>query len=53
MYSTTNIKLVIKQAQRDEQGMWHVWGSGETRTRLWWGELREREHLEDLGVDGG
>ena len=27
-------------------------GSGEARTRLWWGELSEREHLEDVGVDG-
>jgi hypothetical protein len=20
--------------------------------RVWWGRLKEREHLEDLGVDG-
>jgi hypothetical protein len=20
--------------------------------RFWWGDLRERDHLEDLGVDG-
>ena len=33
--------------------MWHVWGSAEAHARLWWGELREREHLEELGVDGG
>ena len=31
--------------------MWRVW---ETRGayRVWWGDLRERDHLEDLGVDG-
>jgi len=22
------------------------------RTRFWWGNLRERDHLEDLGLDG-
>jgi len=31
--------------------MWHVFGRGEVRT-VWWGNLRERDHLEDLGVDG-
>jgi len=25
---------------------------GEVHRGLWWGELRERNHLEDLGVDG-
>ena len=22
------------------------------RRRFWWGELRERDHMEDPGVDG-
>jgi hypothetical protein len=26
--------------------MWHV------HRGFWWGNLRERDHLEDLGVDG-
>jgi len=25
---------------------------GELYTGLWWGNLRERDHLEDSGVDG-
>ena len=25
---------------------------GEGHTEFWWEELRERHHLEDLGVDG-
>jgi len=25
---------------------------GEGYTGFWWGNLREREHLEDSGVDG-
>jgi hypothetical protein len=27
-------------------------GRGEVHTGFWWGNLRERDHLEDLGVDG-
>jgi hypothetical protein len=29
-----------------------VWDTGEVHTGFWWGNLRERDHLEDLGVDG-
>jgi len=27
-------------------------GSGEVHAGFWWGNLREREHLGDLGVSG-
>jgi len=27
-------------------------GRGEVRIVVWWGNLRERDHLEDAGVDG-
>ena len=27
-------------------------GRGELHRGLWWGNLRERDHLEDLGIDG-
>jgi len=30
-----------------------VWGRGEVYTEFWWGNLREGDHLEDSGVDGG
>jgi hypothetical protein len=32
--------------------MWHVWETGEVHTGLGQGDLREKENLEDLGVDG-
>jgi len=32
--------------------MWHVWVRGEAYTEFWWGNLRERDNLEDPGVDG-
>jgi hypothetical protein len=33
------------------QGMWRIWGRGELYIGFWWGNLRERYHLEDPGVD--
>ena len=30
---------------------WHVWGGGEGYTGVWWGNLTERDHLGDPGVD--
>ena len=27
-------------------------GGGEVHTRFWWGNMRERDHLEDTGLDG-
>jgi hypothetical protein len=32
--------------------MWHVWEAGEVYPGFRWGVLSERNHLEDLGVDG-
>jgi hypothetical protein len=29
-----------------------VWETGGVHTGLSWGNLRERDHLEDVGVDG-
>ena len=32
--------------------MWHAWGIGKVHTGFWQGDLRERDHWENLGVDG-
>jgi len=31
--------------------MWHGRGRGEVHRRFWWGNVRKRDHLEDMGVD--
>jgi hypothetical protein len=30
----------------------YLWGRGEVYEGFWWGNLRERENLEGLSVDG-
>jgi hypothetical protein len=32
--------------------MWHIWETGEVGAEFWWRNLRVREHMEDLSVDG-
>jgi hypothetical protein len=31
--------------------MWHVWKTGEVQTGFQWGDLKERDHMENLCVD--
>jgi hypothetical protein len=51
LYSSPNFVRVLKSRMR-----WagHVarMGREETYTAFWWGNLRERDHLGDPGVDG-
>ena len=30
----------------------HIWETGQMHTGFWWRDLKERDHSEDLGVDG-
>jgi hypothetical protein len=32
--------------------MWHVWETEKVQTKLWWGNLREVYHSEDVGISG-
>jgi len=31
--------------------MWHVWETAEVHKGFWWGDLTERDHLENSGID--
>jgi hypothetical protein len=53
LYSSPNIVRVIKSRRMRWAG--HVAGMRESRGMyrvFWWGNLRERDHLEDPGIDG-
>jgi len=32
--------------------MWHIWGRNEMNTGFRWVNLKKRDNLQDLGVDG-
>jgi len=52
LYSSLNVVRFIKS--RRMRGAGHVAriGMGESCTEFWWGNLRERDHWRDPGVDG-
>jgi hypothetical protein len=52
LYSSPNIIQVIKS--RRLRWAWHVarMGRSQVHTGFWWGNLRERDHLEDPSEDG-
>jgi hypothetical protein len=52
LYSSPNIIRVIKSRRLRWAGHVARKGRGEVHTGFWWGNLRERDHLEDPGVDG-
>jgi hypothetical protein len=32
--------------------MWHVRETADVHKVFWWGDLKKRDHLEDLGIEG-
>ena len=51
LYSSPNIIRVIKSRKMRWAGYVARMGRGEVYTRFWWGNLRERDHFEDAGLD--
>jgi len=49
---TSNIIQVIKSRRIRWVGNVMLMGRREVHTGFWWGNLRERDHLEDPGADG-
>jgi hypothetical protein len=51
LYSSPNTVRVIK-SRMGWAGHVERMGRGVVYTGLWWGNLRERDHMEDTGIDG-
>jgi hypothetical protein len=52
LYSSPNIIRVIKSRRMRWEGHVARMGKGRGVYSIWWGDLREGDHLEDPGVDG-
>jgi hypothetical protein len=53
LHSSPNVIQVINLRRMRWVGHVARMGTGEVHTGFWWGNLRVRDHLEDLGVDAG
>jgi len=52
LFCSPNIVRVIKSRGTCGRCMQHVWGRLVVYRGFWWGNLGERDHLEDPGLDG-
>jgi hypothetical protein len=49
---TAHEMLLADQIEEVIDGVCGMYKAEDTHTGFWWGSLKERDHLEDLGVDG-
>jgi hypothetical protein len=52
LYSSPNIIRMVKSRRVRWSGHVAGIGKGEVHTWFWWRELRERDNLEDICIDG-
>jgi hypothetical protein len=52
-FSSLYFLSTITRGQDKILGICHVWGTGQAHTGSYWGDLKERDHFEDLDVDAG
>jgi hypothetical protein len=47
-------RIILKSALKNKLGggMRRVGGRGEAYRAFWWGNVRERENLEEMAIDG-
>jgi len=52
---STSHRILLGDKMKRMRWAGHValMGRGEVNTGFWWGNLRERDHLEDPELDGG
>jgi len=44
--------LIYRCVTHGGKDMWHISGRSEMYVVVWWGNLKERDHLEDRSIDG-
>jgi len=48
----SGIIWVIKSRRMRRKGIWNVQKRRDVHTGFWWGNLRDKDHLQYLGTDG-
>jgi hypothetical protein len=52
LYSSPDITGRSNQGEPDGWGMWHAWERGKMCREFWQESPKEKDHLEDHGIDG-
>jgi hypothetical protein len=49
---TLNTHIIQIKEDEMDRALWNVWGRKETHREVCWGNMKERDYLKDVGVDG-